>query len=64
MSHSLHSADRATHLKIVSLAASLTIVIVLVGIHARTDTSLVASRAPIKAAASVILSSDTDRAIR
>jgi len=64
VSHSFHSADRATHLKIVSLAASLAIVIILVGIHARSDTSQVASRAPVKASTAVILSSDTDRAIR
>ncbi|MDF3814352.1 MULTISPECIES: hypothetical protein [Rhodopseudomonas] len=64
MSHSFHSADRATHLKIVGLAASLAIVVMLVGIHGRTDSSLVASRAPIKAATTVTLSSDTSVAIR
>jgi hypothetical protein len=64
VSHSLHSADRATHLKIVSLAAVLTVAIVSVGLHARTDSSQIASRAPVKAIASVTFSSDSGRAIR
>lgn len=60
----MYSADRATHFKIVAVALSLTLAVVLVGVHSRPDVASVASSAPVKAKTTVALTSNAARAVR
>jgi hypothetical protein len=69
MNHSLHSADRATHLKIVVMALIGATMVAGVGITARLsgqgpDATLEARVPVIKAGAPVAISSSETRAIR
>ena len=60
MNHSIHSADRATHLKIVVMALVAGIAVAGLGISARTNSDY-AQTAPVQKAgqAMVLTSSDT-----
>ena len=60
MNHSIHSADRATHLKIVVIALVAGIVVVGLGISARTNTDYSQTAHVIKTGKPVaVTSSDT-----
>jgi len=60
MNHSIHSADRATHLKIVVIALVAGIVVAGLGISARTNTDYSQTAHVIKAGKPVaVTSSDT-----
>jgi hypothetical protein len=60
MNHSIHSADRTTHLKIVVLALVAGIAVAGFGISARTNTSYTQTAHVIKAGQPVaVTSSDT-----
>ena len=60
MNHSMHSADRATHLKIVVVALVAGIAVAAFGIATRSDVDYSQSARVIKAGAPVaITSSDT-----
>ncbi len=56
MNHSIHSADRATHYKIVWLALAAGIAVASLGISARSDLMIGASAHVTKAGAPVTLS--------
>ena len=60
MNHSLHSADRSTHLKIVVVALVAGIVVAGLGISARTNSDYTQTAHVIKAGkAMTVTSSDT-----
>jgi hypothetical protein len=60
MNHSIHSADRSTHLKIVVVALVAGIVVAGLGISARTSTDYTQTAHVIKAGKPVaVTSSDT-----
>ena len=60
MNHSIHSADRSTHLKIVVVALVAGIVVAGLGISARTSTDYTLTAHVIKAGKPVaVTSSDT-----
>jgi hypothetical protein len=60
MNHSIHSADRATHLKIVVIALVAGIVVAGLGISARTNTDYAQAAHVIKAGKPVaVTNSDT-----
>jgi hypothetical protein len=60
MNHSIHSADRATHLKIVVIALVAGIMVVGLGISARTNTDYAQTAHVVKAGKPVaVTSSDT-----
>jgi hypothetical protein len=60
MNHSIHSADRATHLKIVVVALVAGMAVVSVGMATRSNVEYTQSARVIKAGAPVaITSSDT-----
>ena len=60
MNHSIHSADRATHLKIVVLALVAGIVVAGFGISARTNSDYTQTARVVKAGKAVaVTSSDT-----
>jgi hypothetical protein len=60
MNHSIHSADRATHLKIVVVALVAGIVVAGLGISARTNTDYTQTAHVVKAGKPVaVTSSDT-----
>jgi hypothetical protein len=60
MNHSIHSADRATHLKIVVIALVAGIVVAGLGISARTNTDYTQTAHVIKAGEPIaVTSSDT-----
>jgi hypothetical protein len=70
MNSSLFTCDRATHLKIVAIALVASIVVIAVGIHARTDDSgSLAANAKtsgmvVKAGKLAIYSTRNDSAVR
>jgi type VI protein secretion system component VasK len=66
MNHSIHSADRATHLKIVVVALVAGIVVAGLGISARTnaDYTQTASTHVIKAGKPVVVTSSDAMLIR
>ncbi|CCD85673.1 conserved hypothetical protein; putative signal peptide [Bradyrhizobium sp. ORS 285] len=66
MNHSIHSADRSTHLKIVVVALIAGIAVTAFGIAARTnaDYSQTASHAPVKAGKAVVVTSSNDSMVR
>jgi len=64
MNHSIHSADRATHLKIVVLALVAGIAVSGFGIAARTNVDYTQTAHVIKAGKPVVVTSSDTSAIR
>jgi hypothetical protein len=64
MNHSIHSADRATHLKIVVLALVAGIAVAGFGIAARTNVDYTQTAHVIKAGKPVVVTSSDTSAIR
>ena len=64
MNHSIHSADRATHLKIVVVALVAGIVVAGLGISARTNTDYAQTAHVIKAGKPVMVTSSDAMMIR
>jgi len=65
MSHSLHSASRATHFKIVALALVCSVAITLFCVLARTGgPTKIATPAVIKAKSNIVVTSDDGKATR
>jgi hypothetical protein len=69
MNSSLFTCDRTTHLKIVAIALVASIVVIAVGIHARTDDSGSLANAKtssmvVKAGKPAIYSTRSDSAVR
>jgi hypothetical protein len=64
MNHSIHSADRATHLKIVVVALVAGIVVAGLGISARTNTDYTQTAHVIKAGKPVAVTSSDAMLIR
>lgn len=64
MNHSIHSADRTTHLKIVVVALVAGIVVAGLGISARTNTDYTQTAHVIKAGKPVALTSSDAMVIR
>ena len=62
MNHSIHSADKATHLKIVAVALVAGIAVAALGITARTSTDYSQTAHVVKAGKPVaVTSSDTSK---
>jgi hypothetical protein len=64
MNHSIHSADRSTHLKIVVLALVAGIMVVGLGISARTTTDYSQTAHVIKAGKAVVVTSSDTSVVR
>ena len=64
MNHSIHSADRSTHLKIVVIALVAGIVVAGLGISARTNTDYSQTAHVIKAGKPVAVTSSDTTAVR
>jgi hypothetical protein len=64
MNHSIHSADRATHLKIVAVALVAGIAVAGLGISARTNTDYSQTAHIIKAGKPVALTSSDTMLVR
>ena len=64
MNHSIHSADRATHLKIVVLALVAGIAVAGFGIAARTNVDYTQTAHVVKAGKPVVVTSSDTSAIR
>ena len=64
MNHSIHSADRSTHLKIVVVALVAGIAVAAFGIAARTNTDYSQSAHVIKAGKPVVLTSSDTMLVR
>ena len=64
MNHSIHSADRSTHLKIVAIALVAGIVVVGLGISARTSADYTQTAHVIKAGKPVAVTSSDTTAVR
>jgi L-asparaginase/Glu-tRNA(Gln) amidotransferase subunit D len=64
MNHSIHSADRATHLKIVVVALVAGIVVAGLGISARTNTDYTQTAHVFKAGKPVVVTSSDAMLIR
>ncbi|HEY3794908.1 MAG TPA: hypothetical protein VGM09_24050 [Bradyrhizobium sp.] len=64
MNHSIHSADRSTHLKIVVVALVAGIVVAGLGIAARTNTDYTQTAHVIKAGKPVALTSSDAMLVR
>lgn len=64
MNHSLHSADRATHLKIVVVALAAAIAVAAFSIAARTNVDYSQSAQVVKAGKPVAVTSSGSSAIR
>jgi hypothetical protein len=64
MNHSIHSADRATHLKIVVLALVAGVAVAGFGIAARTNVDYTQTAHVIKAGKPVVVTSSDTSAIR
>ena len=64
MNHSIHSADRATHLKIVVVALVAGIVVAGLGISARVNTDYTQTAHVIKAGKPVVVTSSDAMLIR
>ena len=64
MNHSIHSADRSTHLKIVVVALVAGIVVVGLGISARTNTDYTQTAHVIKAGKPVAITSSNAMVVR
>lgn len=64
MNHSIHSADRSTHLKIVVVALVAGIAVAAFGISARTNTDYGQTAHVVKAGKPVVVTSSGASAIR
>ena len=64
MNHSIHSADRATHLKIVVVALVAGIAVAALGIAARTNVDYSQTAQVIKAGKSVVVTSSGASTVR
>ena len=64
MNHSLHSADRSTHLKIVVVALVAGIVVAGLGISARTSADYSQTAQVVKAGKAVIVTSSNASVVR
>jgi len=64
MNHSFHSADRSTHLKIVVIALVAGIVVVGLGISARTNTDYAQTAHVIKAGKPIAVTSSDAMMVR
>ncbi|HUL11983.1 MAG TPA: hypothetical protein VLU73_07425 [Methylococcaceae bacterium] len=64
MNHSIHSADRATHLKIVVVALVAGIAVAAFGITARTNVDYSQTAHVIKAGKPVMVTSSDTSAVR
>ena len=64
MNHSIHSADRATHLKIVVVALVAGIAVAAFGITARSNVDYTQTAHVIKAGKPVVLTSTDASAVR
>ena len=64
MNHSIHSADRATHLKIVVMALVAGIVVAALGISARTNADYSQTAHVIKAGKPVAVTSSDAMVVR
>jgi hypothetical protein len=64
MNHSFHSADRATHLKIVAVALVAGIAVAAFGIAARSDVDYSQTAHVIKAGKPVVVTSSDISAVR
>lgn len=64
MNHSFHSADRATHLKIVVVALVAGIAVAAFGITARSNVDYTQTAHVIKAGKPVVLTSSDTSAVR
>jgi hypothetical protein len=64
MNHSLHSADRTTHLKIVAVALVAGILVAGLGISARTSTDYSQTAHVVKAGKAVVLTSSDTSLVR
>ena len=64
MNHSIHSADRATHLKVVAAALVAGMAVAAFGIAARTNVDYSQTAQVIKAGRPVVVTSSDTSAIR
>jgi hypothetical protein len=64
MNHSIHSADRSTHLKIVAVALVAGIAVAGLGISARINTDLTQTAHVVKAGKPVVVTSSDTSTIR
>jgi L-asparaginase/Glu-tRNA(Gln) amidotransferase subunit D len=64
MNHSIHSADRSTHLKIVVIALVAGIVVAGLGISARTSADYTQTAHVVKAGKPVAVTSSDTTAVR
>ena len=69
MNHSIYSADRMTHLKVVVVALFAAIIVAGVGITARVSTNdglmqTARSTAPVKASKAVLITSSDNAVVR
>ena len=64
MNHSIHSADRATHLKIVVLALVTGIAVAAFGISARTNSDYAQTAHVVKAGQAMTVTSSNTSAVR
>jgi hypothetical protein len=64
MNHSIHSADRATHLKIVVIALVAGIAVVAFGISARTASDYTQTAHVVKAGKAVVVTSSNSSTVR
>ena len=64
MNHSIRSADRATHLKIVVMALVAGIAVAAFGISAHTNTDYVQTARVLKAGKAVVLTSSDTTMVR
>jgi len=64
MNHSIHSADRSTHLKIVAVALAAGIAVTALGITARSDVADTKTARVIKAGKPVVVTNSDVTRIR
>lgn len=64
MNHSIHSADRSTHLKIVVVALVAGIVVAVLGISARTSADYTLTAHVIKAGKPIAVTSSNTSVVR
>jgi hypothetical protein len=64
MNHSIHSADRSTHLKIVVIALVAGIAVAALGISARTASDYTQTAHVVKAGKPVVVTSSNSSTVR
>jgi hypothetical protein len=64
MNHSIHSADRSTHLKIVVVALVAGIAVAALGISARTASDYTQTAHVVKAGKAVVVTSSNSSMVR